>query len=300
MINPFKAIAGCRQMMTIRKFSPEILTGIGIVAGIATTVLACKATSDVKGILDDHDAEVMDIEQSASVELIDAKEAKKDIMDVKVNTFKRIVKVYAPAAGFGVLSVTSILAAQGILSKRNAALAAAYSFAQGKFNEYRDRVKKELGEDADKKFFHGIHKEKIEVTVDKDGNELKKPKTITVTDYDSNSPYAKFFDDASRQWSTDPHANLAFLVATQNWFNDRLKEKGSVFLNEVYDRLDIPRTSAGAVCGWVYDQESDDGDNYIDFGIYDIANQDARDFVNGYNDAILLDFNVDGVIWDLI
>ena len=51
-----------------------------------------------------------------------------------------------------------------------------------------------------------------------------------------------------------------------------------------------------AVVGWVLGN----GDNCIDFGIWDSANEKARDFVNGREGAILLDFNVDGVIYDLI
>ena len=73
-----------------------------------------------------------------------------------------------------------------------------------------------------------------------------------------------------------------------------------MFLNEAYDQLGIPRTKAGAVVGWVYNEKDPVGDNYIDFGIYDPKDEKARDFVNGYERVILLDFNVDGYILDLI
>jgi hypothetical protein len=59
-------------------------------------------------------------------------------------------------------------------------------------------------------------------------------------------------------------------------------------------------TKAGHEVGWVYDEKNPVGDNFVDFGIYDLYNERARAFVNGYERTILLDFNVDGVISDLI
>jgi hypothetical protein len=50
--------------------------------------------------------------------------------------------------------------------------------------------------------------------------------------------------------------------------------------------------------GWI---DGGDGDGYVDFGIYDIAAvNNRREFINGYEPSIILDFNVDGVIWDKI
>ena len=64
--------------------------------------------------------------------------------------------------------------------------------------------------------------------------------------------------------------------------------------------LGIERTKAGQIVGWVYDEDNPLGDNYVDFGIYDINREKSRDFVNGYERVILLDFNVDGNILDRI
>ena len=89
-----------------------------------------------------------------------------------------------------------------------------------------------------------------------------------------------------------------FLRAQENYANDKRRRYGHVFLNEVYELLGIPHSQAGAVVGWVRDSEV--GDGYISFGIYDYTDANARQFVNGYESAILLDFNVDGTIWDLI
>ena len=89
-----------------------------------------------------------------------------------------------------------------------------------------------------------------------------------------------------------------FLRRQQDYANEMLKTKGHLFLNEVYDMLGFQRTKLGQIAGWVY--ENPNGDGYIDFGIYDIHDQTKRDFVNGYERSIWLDFNVDGNILDLI
>ena len=110
------------------------------------------------------------------------------------------------------------------------------------------------------------------------------------------SDYAKFFDEGCREWDKDPEYNLTFLKCQENYANDLLKSKGHLFLNEVYDMLGIPRTKAGQIVGWIYDEENPIGDNYVDFGIYDVYKEANRNFVNGYERNILLDFNVDGDI----
>ena len=56
--------------------------------------------------------------------------------------------------------------------------------------------------------------------------------------------------------------------------------------------LGITRTAAGMVVGWIYDEKHPVGDNFVDFGIYDINNEANRRFVNGLERTILLDFNV--------
>ena len=94
----------------------------------------------------------------------------------------------------------------------------------------------------------------------------------------------------------DNDYNMMFLRQQQNYFNDLLRVRKHVFLNEVYDALGIPRSQAGAVVGWMISEEND---NFIDFGIFDGDKPRSRDFVNGYENSILLDFNVDGVIYNL-
>ena len=89
-----------------------------------------------------------------------------------------------------------------------------------------------------------------------------------------------------------------FLKGVQAHCNDRLRAEGMLFLNDVYKELGFEPTKAGQVVGWVYDEHDPDCDNYVDFGIFNLHSQAAHDFVNGYERSILLDFNVDGNIWE--
>lgn len=113
----------------------------------------------------------------------------------------------------------------------------------------------------------------------------------------SVSPYARWFNETCIAWTKYPEQNHHFLLHQQSYANEKLKARGYLFLNEVYDMLGIPRTSAGQLVGWTYDNENPIGDNFVDFGLFNTRNEN---FVNGYEESVLLDFNVDGMILDRI
>lgn len=287
----------------MKKYSPEILVATGIVGVISSAVMACKATLKVHDILEEHKDTVDTIHATEAKNFPEytAEDAKKDLTIVYVQTGLKFVKLYAPSVILGALSITSILASNNILRKRNVALGAAYAALDQGFKDYRKRVIERFGEEVDRQLKYNIKQEKIEEKVidPETGKEKKVKRTVEVTDGgEFGSPYARFYDDGCKGWEKDPELNLLFLRAEQNFANDRLRTRGYLFLNEVYERLGIPVTRTGNVVGWIYDPKNPDheGDNYVDFGIYDIYREKARDFVNGRERVILLDFNVDGDI----
>ena len=214
---------------------------------------------------------------------------------------KKYLKLYGPSLILGALSITSILASNNILRKRNVALAAAYATIDNSFKEYRSRVIERFGKDLDRELKYNIKAKEIsEITVDENGKETTVTKTVPVVESEEPSDYARFFCEGCAGWTKDPEMNLVFLKQQQNWANELLKTRGHLFLNEVYDMLGIERSKAGQVVGWVYDETNPDCDNYVDFGIYDIYNERKRAFVNGWERSILLDFNVDGDIYSLL
>lgn len=293
--------------LQIRKHSPEILMVAGVVGTVASTVLACKATLKVNEILEEKKNTIDAIHTCLENETIEYTEedSKKDLTILYAQTGIKLVKLYAPAVILGALSITSIVAGHKILKKRNLALAAAYAVVDKGFKDYRKRVVERFGEELDKELRYNLKAKEIEEVVkDKDGNEKIEKKVVNVVDNENPlngvSEYAKFFDEVSTNWSKDPEYNLMFLRRQQDWANEKLKATGYLFLNEVYDMLGIPRTQAGQVVGWIYDKKNPNGDNYVDFGIYDVHSEAKRGFVNGVERSILLDFNVDGVIYDKI
>lgn len=290
----------------LKKHSPEILIVTGVVGTVVSAVMACKATTKMSEILEKTKEDVDSIHECAAnedlTEEYTPEDVKKDLVTVYVQTGIKVAKLYAPAVALGVLSLGSILASNNMLRKRNVALAAAYATVDKGFKEYRNRVVERFGEEVERELRHNIKAKKINtIVVDENGKEKKVKETIQVAD-DPNaySDYARFFDDGCKGWEKDSEYNLMFVKTQQQYANDLLKANGHLFLNEVYDMLGIPRTKAGQVVGWVYNNENPIGDNYVDFGIYDLHREKVRDFVNGYERTILLDFNVDGNIWDLM
>lgn len=290
-----------RAGLKLKKHSPEIMVTAGVVGVVTSAVMACKATTKAGSIIEEKNSEMAKIHKVS--ETVDASEyseqdLKKDTAIVYVQTGVKFAKLYGPSIALGVVSIASILAGHNILRKRNFALAAAYTAVDTSFKEYRSRVVDRFGEELDRELRYNIKAQEVEETVvdEKTGKEKKVKKTVEVADPNTYSDYARFFEDGCNGWSKNPEFNLMFLKNQQSYANDLLKTRGHLFLNEVYDLLGIPRTQAGNVVGWIYDEEHPNGDNFVDFGIYDINKAKNRDFVNGYERTILLDFNVDGDI----
>ena len=289
----------------VQKHSPEILAGVGVVGVVASTVMACKATMKLNDILEESKEtrdKIRKVENDpAYADKYTPEDAKKDLTINYTQTGMKIAKLYAPAVILGSASLGCLLASNDILRKRNAALSAAYMTVDKSFKEYRSRVAERFGEEVEKEIRYNIKAEEIETTVvNEDGSETTIKETVNMMDPNLYSDYAKFFDEANPNWKHDPEYNLMFLKSQQQYANDLLKARGRLFLNEVYDMLGIDRTKAGQVVGWVYNKENPIGDNFVDFGIYDMSKERVRAFVNGYETNILLDFNVDGNIWDLM
>ena len=289
----------------VQKHSPEILAGVGVVGVVASTVMACKATMKLNDILEESKEtrdKIREVEANPRYEeQYSHEDAKKDLTINYTQTGLKIAKLYAPAVILGSASLGCLLASNDILRKRNAALSAAYMTVDKSFKEYRQRVVDRFGEEVEKEIRYNIKAEEVTSTVvAEDGSETTVTETVKTMDPNLYSDYAKFFDEASPYWQKDPEYNFMFLKSQQQYANDLLKARGRLFLNEVYEMLGIDKTKAGQIVGWVYNPENPIGDNFVDFGIFDMSKERVRAFVNGYEPNILLDFNVDGNIWDLM
>lgn len=287
-----------KTVMKLKKHSPEILVVAGIAGTVVSAVLACKATTKVAEILDETKGTLGTIHEGMENGAINGQEyttedGKKDTVVVYAQTGMKLAKLYAPAIILGTLSITSILASNNILRKRNVALGAAYAAIDKSFKEYRGRVIERFGEQVDTELKYGIKAKKFEeIEVDPEtGKEKKVKKTVMVADPNLQSDYAVYFDSKSRNYETNPDYNRMFLKAQQAFANDKLQTRGHLFLNEVLDDLDLPRTPAGQIVGWT----KDGPDGYVNFRIVEVEREteDGR-----HEPALLLDFNVEGNIWE--
>lgn len=287
-----------KAVMNLKKHSPEILVVAGIAGTVVSAVLACKATTKVAEILDETKGTLDTIHEGMETGAINGQEyttedGKKDTVVVYAQTGMKLAKLYGPAIILGTLSITSILASNNILRKRNVALGAAYAAIDKSFKEYRGRVIERFGEQVDTELKYGIKAKKFEeIEVDPEtGKEKKVKKTVMVADPNLQSDYAVYFDSKSRNYETNPDYNRMFLKAQQAFANDKLQTRGHLFLNEVLDDLDLPRTPAGQIVGWT----KDGPDGYVNFRIVEVEREteDGR-----HEPAFLLDFNVEGNIWE--
>lgn len=282
-----------RAALQTSKNSPTLLFGAGMVGFVATVALASRATLKMDTVVDETKENLQTAKELSEKNRPDysADDYKKDVFYIYSRATVDTFKLYAPAIVIGGLSIACLTGSHHILSKRNAGLMAAYTALDSAFTEYRRRVSETLGADTDREFRYGS--EIRTTTKASDGSVVDVKR---VGPYGS-SGYARFFDEFSQEFSRNHETNLFFLKCQQNTLNDRLHSRGHLFLNEAYESLGMPATNFGAVVGWL---SNGDGDNYVDFGIFENHELRARDFVNGRENSILVDFNVDGMIYGML
>ena len=298
-LKPLSRYAG-RTALILRKRSPQLLMFAGAVTGIGSTVAASMATLHAEEVLenmrDDLD-KIAEAHDTAPIEKYPEQDYKQDLLIVYTRTVVDFAKLYGPAIALGAISLTCFLSAHKIMVKRQAALMATYKLLDNNFKKYRERVVADAGKAKDLEY-RGIGSRTFTVQEqDDDGNIIDVEKTVyDVKNPNDWSPYAKFFEAGNPNWQKNPEYNLAFLRGVQEYCSKVLEGRGHLLLNEVYRALGIPENKTGMRAGWIWDA----GDNFVDFGMYDIESAATRDFINGYEATVLLDFNCDGDIYDLV
>lgn len=293
----------------LKKHSPEILVIAGVIGTVTSAVMACKATLKVKDVIDETKETIEDIHyctgkglKTADGEEYTQEIANKELTIVYVQTGWKFAKLYGPAVLLGIASIGCMVGSNKILRKRNIALGAAFTAMDKSFKEYRGRVIEKFGKDLDRELRFNTKAEQIEETVvDENGKEYTVTKTVEIVDPNvTHSIYSVVFCEGNTGWTKNAELNKVFLLQQQNYANDKLRLNGLLTLNEVYDMIGAPRTAYGQLAGWVYTEDSSVGDNFVDFGIFDINSEKKCDFINGIERSIILDFNCIGNILDYI
>lgn len=287
-----------------KKHSPEILIAVGAVSIVTGSVQACKATLKMQDVLEttsDNLEKIHGLEDGTlkvkEGETYTEEDARKDKTTVYIQTAVKAAKLYAPAVILIGGGLGCMIGSHIIMRRRYGAAVAAYSAVTTAFNEYKARVKERFGEQTQYELEHGVKAEEVE-TIDENGN--KKKETVYVTDKIIKHPYSVIFDESNPNWERDSGYNLIFIKNAEDAATRKLRRKGYLFLNDVYDMLGIPNTYIGQFAGWVWDPADPSIDSRVDFGLYDDYNPQKVAFLQGDECSVVLDFNCDGNIIDKI
>lgn len=301
------AVAANKAIFKTRQHSPEICMIVGVVGTVGSAIWACVATRKLDNVMEDshkkldsvHE-DIKAIEDGEESEYT-MKDCKKSLTTIYMQAGWELTKLYGPSILLGALSIGSIVTSNRILRQRNAALATAYMTVNKSFKEYRNRVVEKFGKEVDQELRYNIQHNTMETVVqNEDGTQTVVTEEYDVIDPNTLSPYARIYECGNTGWDDDPEQTLWFLRQQQNWANDKLKDQGYLYLNDVFKMLGFQQTKIGHEVGWIYDEKNPNGDNFVDFGIFDVNNSATRRFVNGYEKAVVLDFNVDGPITDYV
>lgn len=208
--------------VSIKKHSPEILTGIGIAGMITTTVMAVKATPKALILIEEK-----------------KNEEKLDKLSL-IETTKTAWICYIPPAITGVLSIACLVGASSVNLKRNAALATAYTLSETALKEYKDKVVEVIGEKKAEKVKDSIAKGKIE----------KNPvsgKEIIITEHGNTLCYDAL---SGRYFRSD----IDKLKKAENELNQKMLSEMYITLNEFYSEIGLNEIKLGNELGWSIDK----------------------------------------------
>lgn len=317
IISGVKNIAG-RAFLQAKAHSPEILLVVGVGGLIAGTVLACKATLKAQKVKEEYENTLQEINDIAADESIGngytEEDAAKDKLTLTVQTGVKMTGLYAPSFLLCGCSIACILLAHKIMSDRTASAIAFGNAAMAALSETRLKIAEKYGKEAEEEIRYGLTKVKSvnqELYSETDGSGKPIDDEEIVAEIDGCSPYARFIDRECGVWDKNADLILMTLKGVERDFNNTLIARcsggrpGYVFLSEVLQRLGIPRKrwpKDAAMVGWLYDKNNGGLHNYIDFGpLYRISKIDdgCKDIVvEQYEKAVLIDFNIDGIIYD--
>lgn len=285
----------------ISKHAPTILSVTASAGVIATGYLAWKAGTrfeDVEGRDWDRRKECLRNADTIPDEDVPKIERKNRILFI-LDT----VRTVAPAAIVGAATITMIYFSNSISKKRLAAMGAAYATLQTAFDGYKRTIVEALGKESVDKILKpklpNVGKSAEEILSSDNKSDAPNVSDAVVNSLKALSPYARIIaEESSTCWDPNEDYTSQNLAAVQLWANRRLERKGHLFLNEVFDQLGLSRTREGAVVGWLKNGE---GDNYVSFGDFDasIYRVPSDDYTR-VDSNFIVDFNVDGVIWDKI
>lgn len=285
--------AAGRAVLKAKHNSPHIFFGAGVAGLGVGTFMACRATLELPEKLEQINNDLEQVKASKErldahfegVETYDNKDYNRDLLYVYVKTGRTLSRLYGPAALVMGVSVAALAGSHIQLTRRNAALAAGFTAISKAFEDYREKVRKELGEEKERELYMGSG-----CAPGSDCCDDCKVDDALPAHTGPHSPYARLFGEHNVNWTPDGSTNYFFLRAQQAFLNHELSSRGHVLLNDAYDLLKMERTTIGALVGWTYKDDT----TWIDFGLDEPR---AERFRNGDEPSFWIDFNVHGLVY---
>ena len=301
---------------TLDKRSPEILLAFGIISFVGAVATSVNSTLKVEKVISNHIEkinEIKDLAESGTTEITDEKTG--EVVELTPDVVKRVkavryvkmglavTKLYAPTIIFTTLGLTCFLASFGIMKKRNAALAVGLSTLRTAFDEYRSRVVRDLGAEADEHFLYDTVEEVREREVVDDNGKKKKIKEKHMVPT-KGGIYDVMFDASCDDWSKDSYQAYLSLRSHLLMANTMLRRNNHLYLNRAYEEFRFPETDA-LEAGLIYDEDRPEESRFLQikgFGTVRVArdgslyidestmNQYWRDFQEGRNKDIWIQF----------
>ena len=306
---------GSNLIQKVKFRSPELLIGAGVVGLVGAAVVAVR-----RGVRWHSAAKAEIVHDLETIKK--AEGSPQYTREDKVQDYARVIgkgvwsftQIYGPSVAAGVASVVSILAGTGVLKGRLAAMTSAAATAQAALERYRSRVREKMGEDADREFAFEVSPRKTKLKHEDGTKETQITYHLVPSsgEWMAASPYSRLWDENAMEWCANRDVQFLTLRSLENHFNQELNARGVVFLNDVYKALGLPMSKDAALVGWVKNYEKPKmaklaaelgrvpGDGVISFGVFENESPSARAYLAGDDNRVVLDFNVDGVIYDLI
>ena len=237
---------GKTGVQLVKKHGPEILTGIGVVCFIATPVLAVKATPKALDELDnERRRRKMDALESRKVN----RETDSDAVDAIVEETSKLKpldyikctwKLYMPAVTTGVMGIACIVGSTSVSMRRNASLVAACALTETRFSDYKEQVKKVLGDKKEKDVRSAVAEEELKAHPVSQSNVIDTGKGETL-----------FYDPICSNYY---RSDISYVERCINMLNHQLLYDENVVMNDFYDLLGIEPSKAGEDLGWNRDR----------------------------------------------
>ena len=301
-----------RLKFNLKQATPDILVAAGVAASVAAAVGFCRQSRKAIPFIDKYRENIEkircaheDAKDPDSAVSYDDKTYRKDVIEETVKTAGKLGSIYIVPIALEVVSIGCFIGSHGMMKENNAAIAAAYAGIAGELKGLHDRIIERYGEAVDAELTHGIEIVEEKSIDPATGSEITEYKAVSKRDWnDPNyySPYARYYDETVSRWTDMPEHNHTWLVELEHLANVRLQRQGYLFLNDVYDMIGFERSEAGQVVGWTYSRSGNNpyGDNRVSFGLDRVDRPGVRDFINERTPYVLLDFNVDGKILNVL